>query len=73
MNYIDGRRVQLLDRVLLYAEWPATIVAIIPEGEFSSEYPREKWEYLKEGLLLHDDKVGIVHFTDPIEDLTKID
>jgi hypothetical protein len=35
----------------------------------SPEFPKDKWEYLKRGIMLHTDRSGLVHLEESDEDI----
>jgi hypothetical protein len=65
MNYPDGNRVILNDRVKLWQGCFGTVVSSIDDGQYSSEYPREEWEYLRKGILIKSDQAGLIHYIEP--------
>ncbi len=69
MNYADGREARIGDRVRLGADDRGVVVCSIDRGEYSSEHPREKWGYLGRGIVVDFPKFGIIHYTEPEEDL----
>ena len=68
MKYPDGQEVRLWDRV----DWsgsPGLIVFSIDTDEYSPMYPKEAWEYLGSGVMIDTQAAGLVHTSDPDEDL----
>jgi hypothetical protein len=41
-----------------------TVVCLIDEGEFTSDYSASEWGYLKTGVLIITEEAGLVHFPD---------
>jgi len=37
--------------------------------EYSREYPREHWAYLKTGIMIDTTELGLVYYNEPDEDL----
>ncbi|UXI67873.1 hypothetical protein [Tahibacter amnicola] len=69
MNYPDGNRVDLGDEVLLATTSHGVVVAVIDEGKFSKEYTSDEWSYLKYGILVKFNELGLVHIDKPCPDL----
>jgi hypothetical protein len=65
MNYPDGTKVMILDRVMLWPGCVGTVVSSIDDGQYSSEYPKEEWDYLKKGVLIKSDQAGLIHYIEP--------
>ena len=68
MKYFDGRRVALGDRVKLWNSQHGTVVGSIDTGEFTKEYPKAQWSYLKSGIIVKTDSGEIFHYAEPDED-----
>jgi hypothetical protein len=69
MKYLNNRDVAVGDRLLLWHDQPGTVVCSIDTGEFTEEYPKEQWGYLKSGILAKTDIEELFHYTEPDEDL----
>jgi hypothetical protein len=65
MNYPDGTKVMMHDRVRLWQGCLGTVVSSIDDGQYSPEYPREEWDYLKRGVLIKSDQAGLIHYIEP--------
>lgn len=65
MRYPDGQEARLGDRVELWIGNEGTVVCSIDTGEYQSEYPKEQWAYLGEGVLVLSEKGGLVHYKVP--------
>jgi len=65
MNYPDGTSIRLGDRVKLSNGDTGTIVFSIDTNEYSDEFPKTKWEYLKAGVMVRTDRGALVHLEDP--------
>jgi hypothetical protein len=64
MKYITGERISIGDQVFIGSEeggYSGIIVAVIEDGIFTDDYPREKWEYLKKGILILTKEAGLLH------------
>jgi hypothetical protein len=53
------------DTVRLWPGCSGTVVSSIDDGQYSSEYPKEEWEYLKRGVLIRSDQAGLIHYIEP--------
>ena len=47
------------------------VVAVIDTKQFSAAYP-EGWSYLKTGMLVETEEMGLVHYPEPNEDVVFI-
>jgi hypothetical protein len=72
VKYEDGREVRLWDRVQPWLGCRAIVVFSIDAGEYSPEFPKEHWEYLERGIMLDTEHAGLVHMSEPDEDLVLI-
>jgi hypothetical protein len=68
MRYADGRTVAVGDRVKLWDGQYGTVVCSIDTREFSSEYPKVNWGYLKSGIIVKADDGEVFHYVEPDED-----
>ena len=60
MKYSDGKNIKLGDKVLIDGKYHGVVVANMDDSEFSEEQPKEKWEYLRSGVMIDTDfEVGI--------------
>lgn len=64
MNYSDGVKVHLGDRVLISGSMHGNVVCSLDTGEFSAAYPEQEWAYLRAGVLVLTDEAGLIHLTD---------
>ena len=64
MKYPDGKIIKVGDRVKLWKGCHGVVVACIDKDEFSSDYPKVEWEYLKNGVLIDSDQAGLIHYLD---------
>jgi hypothetical protein len=65
MDYPDGKKVMLGDRVKLWEGCHGTVVCSIDGDEYTPEYPRADWAYLKNGVLVESDQAGLIHYLRP--------
>ena len=63
----NGQEVRLGDRVKLWDGEHGTIMCSIDAGEYSTDYPEAEWSYLKSGVLIKSDTLGLFHYTEPDE------
>lgn len=69
MKYADGRDARLGDRVELWEGGVGRVVCSLDTGEFGESFPREQWSYLRSGVLVQAEAVGLLHYTHPDETL----
>lgn len=74
MNYADGQPIRVGDRVKLWNECDGLVVCSIETDEYSAEYTKEEWGYLKTGILINSEQAGLIHYpqvTDKIQLLSR--
>jgi hypothetical protein len=54
---------QIGDRIKV-DRYACTVVALLKDQAFASDYPASEWAYLKEGILVVDDQAGLLHYRD---------
>ena len=62
MKYRDGKEVKLGDEVIIDSKYSGVVVADIDNSKYSESEPKEKWEYLKSGVIINTDFGGLVHY-----------
>lgn len=62
MNYLNGQRVQVGDRIRIGNDCESVVVCVFDSGEFSHSFPQKEWDYLKEGFLVISPGMGVVHY-----------
>ena len=62
MKYADESIMRLGDRVIISGTFRGVVVADIDGAEYSNEFSKEQWEYLKTGVLIDTDFSGIVYY-----------
>ena len=70
MNYVDGQKIRVGDKIKLWAGCSGLVVCSMDDDEYSPEYPKEEWSYLKTGVLIDSDQDGLIHYprlTDKLE------
>jgi hypothetical protein len=65
MNYPDGRKMLVGDRLKLWEGCNGTVVCSIDDDAYTTEYPKAEWAYLKSGVLIISDKAGVLHYIQP--------
>lgn len=65
MNYPDGKKVMVGDRVKLWEGCHGVVVSSIDDDQYTDEYRKAEWAYLKRGVLIKSDKAGLIHYLDP--------
>ncbi len=72
MKYSDGSTIMVGDKVRLWEGCEGVVVCSVDTGQYSSNYPKIEWEYLRSGVLFETDKAGLVHYLHSNEDLELI-
>lgn len=62
MIYVDGNTSSIGDIVVTVDGRRGTVVCDIDHGQFDPSFPREEWAYLKEGIIVHFDEFGLIHY-----------
>ena len=65
MKYPDGTEVRLGDLVKLSTGDIGLVVFSIDSGEYSEDFPKEEWSYLKKGIMVRTNKGALIHCDDP--------
>ena len=65
MFYPDGQIARRGDKVRLWGGTVGTVVCSLDTDEFSDEYPRHEWNYLRRGALIHSAQTGLIHYLKP--------
>jgi len=61
MKYRDGVEIRINDRVTFDDHSKGVGVFSIDTAEYSMEYPESDWAYLKLGIMINSEKLGLVH------------
>jgi hypothetical protein len=70
LKYPDGRQIRLGDRVKFGSDAVGRVVCCIDNGEYGGEHPEAQWGYLGKGVMIDfSGKYGLIHFTEPGEDI----
>jgi hypothetical protein len=72
MKYANGNVAKTGDRVRLWKDCLGTIVCSIDDGEYSSGFPRDEWDYLKVGVLIKADNGALIHYIEADEDFQSV-
>ena len=64
MEYRDGNTALIGDTIELDGGHTGKVVCVIADSQFSEQYPKEKWAYLKHGILVDTTFGGLVHYDD---------
>jgi hypothetical protein len=65
MNYPDGKKILVGDRLKLWEGCYGTVVCSIDDDDYSTGYPKADWSYLNEGVLIASDQAGLIHYIEP--------
>lgn len=74
MNYVTGEKIKLGDRVWYSENCLGEVVCDVDGDQFHPAFNREEWKAtLESGVLLNTQCAGLVHLTEPDEDLILIE
>lgn len=73
MNYSDGRKINIGDKVELWLNRYGSVVCSIDDGAFTGDYPEEDWAYLEVGVLVKMDNGELMHYSVEDGDLKYIE
>jgi hypothetical protein len=73
MKYSDGKDVKIGDKVRLWSGCHGVVVCSIDADEYTADYPKKEWGYLKSGIVIKTDKSGLIHYIEADEDLQLIE
>jgi hypothetical protein len=65
MYYPDGQEIRLGDELELWDGCIGSVVCSIDTEEYTRNYPKGEWEYLKKGVVIVSKDAGLIHYTDP--------
>jgi hypothetical protein len=69
VKYSNGEQVRLWDRVKVWEGCHGIVVFSIDSEEYSSEYPKEHWQYLKRGVMIDTEVAGLIYYEEPEEEM----
>jgi hypothetical protein len=64
MKYADGVEIQRGDRVQLFGMQTGVVVFSVDTDEYSDEFPKDEWAYLKSGVMVKTADGALVHVDD---------
>ncbi|MES2206102.1 MAG: hypothetical protein V4525_04805 [Pseudomonadota bacterium] len=74
MNYIDGQKIMIGDRVSLGGGMDGVVVCSFDDNQFSSDFPESDWGgFLNTGVLVNSRQAGSIHYPVPDIDLVLIE
>jgi hypothetical protein len=62
MKYSNGIEIRLGDCVKLYGVHTGIVVFSVDADEYSNEFPKNEWAYLKSGVMVRTDNGALIHF-----------
>jgi len=68
MRYSNGQEVIVGDLVCL-GGCSGIVVCSIDRNEYSKTQPKNKWDYLKQGVVIEFERYGLIHYQEPESDL----
>ena len=72
MKYNTGNSAKIGDRVRLWKDCLGTVVCSIDDEEYTLEFPRNVWSYMKIGILIEADNGSLFHYVEPNEDFESL-
>jgi hypothetical protein len=72
MKYPDGTEIKVGDRVKVAGDDFGVVVLSVDANEYSTEFPAQEWSYLKKGIMIKSEKMGLVHYEEYSEDIELI-
>jgi len=69
MRYSNGQIVRVGDKVKLGDDSRGVVGCSIDTDEYTVEYPKAKWGYLKRGVVVNFPKHGLIHYEQSEPDL----
>lgn len=69
MNYSDGKKVNVGDRVELWEKKFGYVVCSMDDGIYTDEFPESDWIYLKTGVIVKMDDGQLMHYSELDYDL----
>ena len=69
MKYRYRQEARLGDRIRLGGDSSGVVVCSIDTDEYTPDFPREQWRYLGTGVMIQFANYGLVHYTNPEEDI----
>jgi hypothetical protein len=64
MNFSDGTQVKVGDKVRFLNNVTGVVVCSIDTDEYTPEFSKDDWEYLKKGIMIKTEELGLVHFSE---------
>ena len=65
MLYPNGDEIRVGDILETESGDDGLVVCSLDAQEYSAEYRRSDWEYLRQGILVYSATSGLVHYIDP--------
>ncbi|TKB88863.1 MAG: hypothetical protein E8D40_14860 [Nitrospira sp.] len=62
MKYSDGQQMRVGDKVKVWEGCTGVIVCVLDDDQYSGDFPKAEWNYLKTGVLVDTDKAGLIHY-----------
>lgn len=73
MKYPDGTEAKLGDRVRYSDGSVGVVVCSMDTDKYSASHPKSQWGYLKKGIMVQSERMGLVHYEEPDEDMVLIE
>lgn len=73
MNYSNGQKVCIGDRVMLWGKSYGIVVFSIDTDEYSEAFPKAEWENLGNGVMVDSEEAELIHFPEEDSDLQLVE
>ncbi len=73
MNYSNGKLIKPGDRVKLSDGSKGMVVFSVDTNEYTESYNEKEWSYLKKGIMIKSEELGLVHVTEENENIVQIE
>lgn len=69
LRYSTGEVIKAGDNVKILDNLPGVIAFCKTNEEFSPDYPREEWNYVKAGIMIATEEKGLIHLEDHLHEV----
>src|SRR5713101_5064537 len=69
LKYATGEDIRLWDRLEVWSGCRGLVVFSIDDDAYSTRFPKEHWAYLGSGVMLDTEQAGLIHYSEPDEDM----
>ena len=69
MRYQNGQEARLGDKIVLSNGKTGVVVLSVDTDEYSEEFTKRNWGYLKQGILVKFEDYGLIHYLEADPDM----